>query len=45
MNDKLFNKLLAAVLILGCISLIALVVYTELLRRDVSIISYIANGR
>ena len=45
MKNKTFNKLLAAVLILGCISVIALLVYTECLRRDVSIISYIANGR
>ena len=45
MKNKTFNKLLAAVLIIGCISVIALLVYTEMLRRDVSIISYIANGR
>lgn len=45
MKDKTFNRLLAAVLILGTLSVIALLVYTELLRRDVSIISYIANGR
>ncbi len=45
MKDKTFDKLLAAVLILGCVSVIALLVYTELLRRDVSVISYIANGR
>ena len=45
MKDKTFDRLLAAVLILGAISVIALIVYTELLRRDVSIISYIANGR
>lgn len=45
MKNKTFHRLLAAVLILGCISVIALLVYTEFLRRDVSIISYIANGR
>ena len=45
MKDKTFSKLLAAVIILGSLSIIALLVYTELLRRDVSIISYIANGR
>lgn len=44
MKDKSFDRLLAAVLILGTASVIALLVYTELLRRDVSIISYIANG-
>ena len=45
MKDKTFRRLLAAVLILGCISVIALLVYTEMLRREVSVISYIANGR
>ncbi|MBR6718888.1 MAG: hypothetical protein IKI77_11180 [Oscillospiraceae bacterium] len=45
MKDKTFDRLLTAVLIIGSISVIALLVYTELLRRDVSIISYIANGR
>ncbi len=45
MKDRTFDRLLAAVLILGTLSVIALLVYTELLRRDVSIISYIANGR
>ena len=45
MKDKTFDRLLAAVMILGIISVIAMLIYTELLRRDVSIISYIANGR
>ena len=45
MKDKTFDRLLTAVMILGIISVIALLIYTELLRRDVSIISYIANGR
>lgn len=45
MKDKTFDKLLTAVLIIGSLSVLALLVYTELLRRDVSIISYIANGR
>lgn len=45
MKDKTFDRLLTAVLIIGSISVIALLIYTELLRRDVSIISYIANGR
>ena len=45
MKDKTFDRLLTAVLIIGSISVIALLVYTELLRRDVSIISCIANGR
>ena len=45
MKDRTFDRLLAVVLILGTLSVIALLVYTELLRRDVSIISYIANGR
>lgn len=45
MKDKTFDRLLAAVMILGIISVIALLIYTELLRRDVSIVSYIANGR
>lgn len=45
MKDKTFDRLLTAVLIIGSLSVLALLVYTELLRRDVSIISYIANGR
>lgn len=45
MKDKTFRRLLTVVLILGCISVIALLVYTEMLRREVSVISYIANGR
>lgn len=45
MKDKTFDRLLTAVLIIGSLSVLALLVYTELRRRDVSIISYIANGR
>lgn len=45
MKDKTFDRLLTAILIIGSLSVLALLVYTELLRRDVSIISYIANGR
>ena len=45
MKDRTFGRLLAVILILGCISVIALLVYTVLLKQDVSVISYIANGR
>lgn len=45
MKDKLFDRLLAVILILGCVSVIVLLVYTVILQRDASMISYIANGR
>lgn len=45
MNEKTFHKLLIAVLTAGVISVIALLIYTAILRRDCSIITYIANGR
>lgn len=45
MKDKLFDRLLAVILILGCVSVVALLVYTVILQRDASMISYIANGR
>lgn len=45
MKDKLFDRLLAVILILGCVSVAALLVYTVILQRDASMISYIANGR
>ena len=45
MKDKTFSRLLAVILILGYISVIALLVYTVLLKQDDSVISYIANGR
>lgn len=45
MKDKLFDRLLAVILILGCVSVIVLLVYTVIRQRDASMISYIANGR
>lgn len=43
MKDKLFYGLFIAVCVLGIISVAALAVYTYMLYRDCSIISYIAN--
>ncbi len=43
MKNKIFYGLLAAVCVLGIISVIALVAYTYGLYKDCSIISYIAN--
>jgi len=45
MNDKVFCGILAAVVIVGIVSVVALVGYTYDLYESVSIISYIANGR
>ncbi len=45
MSDRLFKAIIAAVTILGMLSVVALVVYTYYLHEDCSIISYIANGR
>ena len=45
MKEKTFYKLLFAVLTAGVISVIALLIYTAVLRHDCSIITYIANGR
>ncbi len=44
MNDKLYDKLLAAVMITGIAVSIALLIYTKHLYQNCSIISYIANG-
>lgn len=43
MSDKVFYRLLAVICALGALSVTALVVYTVLLYKDCSIISYIAN--
>lgn len=45
MSDKLFRRLLVLFTVIGCLFTIALVVYTIVLYRDCSIISFIANGR
>lgn len=45
MSDKTFRRLLILTAAIGGASLIALVVYTAVLYSDVSIISFIANGR
>lgn len=43
MDDKLFQRLLIAVTILGCVSVVVLVAYTWYLQSNCSILSYIAN--
>lgn len=44
MNDKLFQKILIIILIIGVLSTSVLVAYTFYLHENCSIISYIANG-
>lgn len=43
MKEKTFYRLLLAVTILGCVSVVLLVVYTWYLQSNCSILSYIAN--
>ncbi len=43
MNDKLFYRLMTIITVLGIASIIALVIYTYLLYKDCSVISYIGN--
>lgn len=43
MSEKLYNRLLLTMCIIGVLSVIALTVYTYILYKDCSIISYIAN--
>lgn len=45
MNRRLYEGILIAVTLLGILSVGVLVAYTAILYSDVSIISYIANGR
>ena len=45
MSRKLYEGILIAVTALGVLSIIALLIYTVHLYGNVSIISYIANGR
>lgn len=45
MSDKLFRRIIVTLTVVGCVSTILLVVYTILIYRDCSIISFIANGR
>lgn len=44
MSDKLFQKILIIILIIGAVSTAVLVAYTFHLHEHCSIISYIANG-
>lgn len=44
MNDRLFQKILIIILIIGAVSTAVLVAYTFYLHEHCSIISYIANG-
>ncbi|MBR6107538.1 MAG: hypothetical protein IKQ39_05980 [Oscillospiraceae bacterium] len=43
MNETVFRRILTAVTVLGILSIIALTVYTWLLYRDCSVLTYIAN--
>ncbi len=43
MDNKTFLKIIAAISILGILSIVALSIWTYLLYTDCSIISYIAN--
>ena len=45
MSDKTFRRLLWIVTAAGVASVIALAVVTYILYRDVSILTYVANGR
>ncbi|MBR1750646.1 MAG: hypothetical protein IJ740_07155 [Ruminococcus sp.] len=43
MREKTFHRIIAVITILGIASVIAMVVYTWLLYKDCSVISYIGN--
>lgn len=43
MREKTFYRFLAVVTVLGILSILALFVYTWMLYRDCSILTYIAN--
>lgn len=45
MSEKLFRRIIFALLAIGLVSVIVLVCYTVYLYNNCSIISYIANGR
>lgn len=45
MSDKTFLRLLIVIAAAGIISMIILLVYTVVLFSDVSVITFIANGR
>lgn len=45
MKDKYFNIILYTLLTIGIISVLFLIVYTFILYKDCSIISYIGNGK
>ncbi|MDE6665246.1 MAG: hypothetical protein K2K14_03530 [Ruminococcus sp.] len=44
MSDKLFRRIVTAIIIIGALSTAVLVAYTWNLHQHCSIISYIANG-
>lgn len=44
MSDKLFSRIVTAIIIIGAVSTAVLVAYTYYLHEHCSIISYIANG-
>ena len=43
MKDKVFNRIIIGIMIIGMISTVALVGYTIHLHKNVSIIAFIAN--
>lgn len=43
MSDKKFQRWIAVISVLGCLSLLALLAYSWYLHQDCSVISYIAN--
>ncbi len=43
MKDKLFNRIIIAIMIIGMVTTAALVAYTVHLHQNVSIIAFIAN--
>lgn len=45
MSEKTFYRILWTITIIGAVSVIGLLIYTHDLQEQVSIISYIANGR
>lgn len=45
MSDKIFHRILTVVVVIGILSVAALICYTVYLYDNCSIISYIANGR
>ncbi|MDR2904016.1 MAG: hypothetical protein LBU77_05870 [Clostridiales bacterium] len=45
MTDRLFRRILAAILVIGVAATLSLVGYTVILQRNSSMITYISNER